>query len=133
MMKIHPRQVLGILSGTCLLLLGTGCVTKSDLQKMNHNLSQRIDVLQKSSESHLVGLRQELKQDQAKTLEVLQAETSKVKHELLRVQESMKQTLLGTYKVEEAALKERLRVLERVRQELEHSGSYPSQDVLLLH
>lgn len=129
----HLKQGVGILGAGLLLLLGTGCVTSSDLQKLNKDLSQRIDMMHKASESQLVGLRQDLKQDQARTLKVLQAETAKVKYELLRVQQTMKQTLLGTYKVEEAALKERLRVLERVRLELENSGTYPSQDVLLVH
>lgn len=133
MTMCHLKKGVGICGAGFLLLLGTGCVTNSDLQKLNKDLSQRIDTMHKASESQMTGLRQDLKQDQARTLKILQAETAKVTYELLRVQQTMKQTLLGTYKVEEAALKERLRVLERVRMELEGSGSYAAQDVLLVH
>lgn len=129
----HLNKVVGLFGSGFLLLVGTGCVTNSDLQKLNQDLSQRLDTLHKASESQMTGLRKDLRQGQARTLEVLQAETAKVKYELLRVQQTMKQTLVGTYKVEEAALKERLRVLAQVRMELEGSGNYAGQDVLLVH
>ena len=133
MMNYHGKTAIGILGAGCLLLFGTGCVTNSDLKRLNKDLSQRIEALHQASETQLTGLRQDLKQDQARTLEILQAETANVKQELLRVQQMMKQTLLGTYQVEEAALKARLRVLEKVRMELEGNGGYPTQDVLVVH
>ncbi len=183
------------LLGVGLLLLQglTGCVTGSDLEKLNAGLTQRVEAVNSTVQAELKELQQELKaahatQQQgqrdlaealnavrseskakfeellaggttrAQTLKELRDETAEarkavrdyaaqsvqdlskittvsaeLKAELQNVGQAMRQTLLGTYQAEEAALRERLKVVTKVRQDLESASAKSGEKPASLH
>lgn len=154
----HLRRLTGLVSGLC-LLASFGCVTGTDLEKLDAKLNARLDALDDSMQARIQELRSDLGEQVTGGLEASQrgtlaaverletslaratettrqtvveyaarseehldriAElTAALQHQLQGVQAAVKQTLLGTYEAEEAALRERLKVLSRIRQELE--------------
>ncbi len=113
-----PARVI-LLCGAATLMSGTGCATRSDLETLNQELSQKLATTDASVQTQIGELRKELREELARTLQAVHAETVKVTKELQDAQRVMEQTLLSNYKMEEATLKGRLRVLTQTRERLE--------------
>ncbi len=143
--------------GLILLLGGMGCVTTSDLEKLNQGLTQKLESLDTSVQTQMADLRTELMEDikseaastrkaqteqaeeRQRALARIEALTDKLNKQLESVQQavapvaelpsylsglsakmqSIGQALLGNYELEEAGLRERLKILEQARKRLE--------------
>ncbi|HXF94440.1 MAG TPA: hypothetical protein VNK46_16945 [Nitrospiraceae bacterium] len=55
------REAFGSLLGLALLLTATGCVTTSDLDKLEHNLAQKVDAQTRSVRSEVATVRDQIK------------------------------------------------------------------------
>lgn len=158
---VHARRLLGLLSGLG-FLVSLGCVTATDLEKLDAKLNARLDGLDENVRARIEELRSDLGQQVTGGLQAGQRDTraaverlekslaqatettrqtvadyaarseqhldrvaqltAGLTEQLKGVQVAVKQTLLGTYEAEEAALRERLKVLSRLRQELGAAG-----------
>ena len=141
-----------ILLGLGLMIVQTvvGCVTASDLEKVDKGLTQRLEAMNNAVQVQVDELHTDVKAVQADTKAALEKITeseatmseilremheqitkstrdlgkmagvsTELKVELRRVQQALRQTLAGVYHAEEAALRERLKVIGDVRKELE--------------
>ena len=118
-MPIFSPVKLILIGVVAIPLFGTGCATTADLEKLNKELSRKLDATNASVHTQIGELRTDLRGDLAQTLSVVQTESRKVTTELQGVRQAVKDTLLSNYKIEEAALKERLKAVTWARENLE--------------
>ncbi len=189
MRRLVPGVPISVGMAVVLLFGVTGCVTTTDLEKLDAGLTQKLEALNNTVQTQVAELRAQLRASQtaqAKRVEGLAnyltavradttaavekvtagelersrilnelktettearkamtesaaetkrdvgriaALTAELKTELHNIGRWARQTLLGNYKVEEAALRERLRALAQVREELESGPSIQDSEV----
>ncbi len=102
--------------GFILLLSGIGCASTSDLEKLNEGLIHQGESLT-AVQAQVGDLRAEIQSVQQTVAHVEQL-PSRVTGLTTDLQ-SLRRTLLTNYQLEEAALRERLKILERIRMQLQ--------------
>ncbi len=98
--------------------------SKAKFQELIERGTQRVQVLQELKDDIAEG-RKAVRDYAAKSVQDLSKITTlsaELKAELQNVEQAVRQTLLGTYQAEEAALRERLKVVTKVRQNLESAA-----------
>ncbi len=98
--------------------------SKAKYQELIERGTQRAQVLQELKDDIAEG-RKAVRDYAAKSVQDLSKITTlsaELKAELQNVEQAVRQTLLGTYQAEEAALRERLKVVTKVRQNLESAA-----------
>ncbi len=85
------REAFGSLLGLALLLIATGCVTTSDLDKLEHNLAQKVDAQTRSVRSEVATVRDQIKAIKAE-VEGLRAQVGTFQMDMRAALEDEKRT-----------------------------------------